>query len=43
LQINDRNIKELNGLIVDLNKRLNKDNNSKQNDALYPITPEENI
>ena len=41
--INNRTIKELNGLIVHLNKRLNKDNNSMQNESLYPITPYENI
>ena len=42
-RINNRTIKELNGLIVHLNKRLNKDNNSMQNESLYPITPYENI
>ena len=41
--INNRTIKELNGLIVHLNKRLNKDNNNMQNESLYPITPYENI
>ena len=42
-RINNRTKKELNGLIVHLNKRLNKDNNSMQNESLYPITPYENI